>query len=216
MTDPDDPLLFTPVPLQRRARGWSAEAQVAFIAALARTGVVAQAARSVACSPRSAYQLRAKPGAESFAAAWDWALEMGLDAARDRAFGIIHESPQRPLLRRGRVIGFRQASEARLMLIALRALGADLNGARDALPHRQRMAARELDERLADDGPPNPVDWGAVDLPWFDRSSIERGPAAVDAACRAARATQARMEEEADAPAPSAPADRIGPGARLL
>ena len=55
MTDPDDVLAFIPVPLARvRARGWSADRQHAFIAMLARCGVVAHAARSVGMSARSA------------------------------------------------------------------------------------------------------------------------------------------------------------------
>ena len=54
-------LRFTPVPLARtRASGWTAERQVAFIAALARTGVVRAAAASVGMSARSAYGLRAR------------------------------------------------------------------------------------------------------------------------------------------------------------
>ena len=36
-------------------------------------------------SARSAHRLRCCPGAEAFAAAWDDALEIGLDRARDTA-----------------------------------------------------------------------------------------------------------------------------------
>ncbi len=48
--DDDDPLPeFTPVPLSRSRRdGWTAERQRAFVAALARTGVVAAATRAAA------------------------------------------------------------------------------------------------------------------------------------------------------------------------
>ncbi len=191
MTDLPDPLHFTPVPLHRRARGWTADAQHAFIAALARCGVVAQAARSVGCTPRSAYHLRARSGAESFAAAWDWALEMGLDESRDRAMAMIHGSWQRPLVRHGQVVGHVEQPDLRVMLAALRALGAERNGPRAAMPHRQRIAARAQVERTRDPALARTVDWGAVDLPWFDRSSIDQGPAAVDAACRAARAIEA-------------------------
>src|SRR6185312_8061719 len=59
--DPELLLRFTPVPLARsRASGWTAQRQVAFIAALARTAVVKAAADSVGMSTRSAYQLRAR------------------------------------------------------------------------------------------------------------------------------------------------------------
>lgn len=54
--EPDNLLLFTPVATTYRgANGWTAEVQRAFIAALARTGVVAAAARSIGRSSRSAY-----------------------------------------------------------------------------------------------------------------------------------------------------------------
>ncbi|WP_157073601.1 hypothetical protein [Sphingomonas soli] len=49
-------LRFTPhIPRRKYATGWTADRQVAFIAALARTGVVSHAARSVGMSPRSAH-----------------------------------------------------------------------------------------------------------------------------------------------------------------
>ncbi len=48
--------------------------QAAFLAALAVTGSVRTAARRVGMSRETAYRLRGKPGAESFAAAWNAAL----------------------------------------------------------------------------------------------------------------------------------------------
>jgi hypothetical protein len=70
---------FTPVPVRARRDGWTAERQHAFIAALARTGCVGRAALEVGMSRESAYRLRRRRGAESFAAAWDSIL-----AARPR------------------------------------------------------------------------------------------------------------------------------------
>lgn len=50
-----DPLHFTPVTLQRRrANGWTSDVQHAFIANLARCGIVSAAAKSVGKSARSA------------------------------------------------------------------------------------------------------------------------------------------------------------------
>jgi len=161
MTQPDL-LHFTPVPHARRARGWTPDAQLAFIAALSRCGVVAQAARSVGCTPRSAYYLRARVGAESFAAAWDWALEMGLDESRARAVALAKETQERPIVRRGRIVGTRTHTNHRLLFAALRALGADGGGARAAMPHRQRIAARDMLGRLADLGPFSPAEWDAL------------------------------------------------------
>ena len=63
--------VFTPVPLRYRADGWTPLKQADFLGALAETGSVAAAARRVGMTRESAYRLRDKPGAESFAAAWD-------------------------------------------------------------------------------------------------------------------------------------------------
>ena len=62
---------FTPVPLRYRADGWTPLKQADFLGGLAETGSVAGAARRVGMTRESAYRLRDKPGAESFAAAWD-------------------------------------------------------------------------------------------------------------------------------------------------
>jgi hypothetical protein len=69
---------FTPVPLERaRANGWSALAQQRFIHALSVMGSVGAAARAVGMGRVSAYRLRERTGAESFAAAWDMAIDLG-------------------------------------------------------------------------------------------------------------------------------------------
>jgi hypothetical protein len=65
---------FLPVPLRARSDGWTPLRQAAFLVALARTRSVAGAAREVGLSRVSAYALRARPGAESFAAVWDAVL----------------------------------------------------------------------------------------------------------------------------------------------
>ena len=68
------PPFFRPVPLRARADGWSEERQCGFLAALYVTGSVAAAARSVGMSRESAFRLRARVRAESFARAWDRVL----------------------------------------------------------------------------------------------------------------------------------------------
>jgi hypothetical protein len=79
---------FEPVPLQRRRHdGWTAEKQRMFLAALAATGAVGTAARLVGMTRKAAYDLRRKPGAESFAEAW----EMATETARHRAFDVLME-----------------------------------------------------------------------------------------------------------------------------
>ncbi|MFC3443304.1 hypothetical protein ACFOKF_19300 [Sphingobium rhizovicinum] len=78
-------IAFTPVPLARsRCNGWTPQAQRRFIDALAALGSVGQAVRAVDMTRNSAYRLRARPDAESFAAAWDRALDIG----RARIFDI--------------------------------------------------------------------------------------------------------------------------------
>ncbi|MCB2066468.1 MAG: hypothetical protein KDE15_07490 [Erythrobacter sp.] len=68
------PPFFQPVPLRARADGWSVARQGHFLAHLYLTGSVAAAARMVGMSRESAYRLRARAGAESFAQAWDHVL----------------------------------------------------------------------------------------------------------------------------------------------
>jgi hypothetical protein len=113
---------FTPVPLSRsRHDGWSAERQRAFIAALARTGVVATAARTVGMGVTSAYNLRRRVGAESFARTWT----LVETEARDRAFALVADQAisgvTQPRFYRGRFVGTAHRYETRLALAALRA-----------------------------------------------------------------------------------------------
>ncbi len=68
------PPFFRPVPLRARADGWSELRQCGFLAQLYVTGSVAAAARAVGMTRASAYRLRAREGAESFARAWDHVL----------------------------------------------------------------------------------------------------------------------------------------------
>jgi hypothetical protein len=62
---------FTPAPTRKQHAGWTAERQRRFIDTLSLTGSVGQAAASAGVSSRSAYRLRNRAGAESFAKAWD-------------------------------------------------------------------------------------------------------------------------------------------------
>ncbi len=65
---------FLPVPLRDRHDGWTFTRQGDFIGFLAETGSVSAAASQVGMSRQSAYELRRRPEAEGFAAAWDVAL----------------------------------------------------------------------------------------------------------------------------------------------
>lgn len=80
--DPRDPdftdsiFEFTPVPMERQ-RGWSPLMQRRLIAALVTMGSVRAACQAVGMGRVSAYRLRERAGAESFAAAWDKAIDAG-------------------------------------------------------------------------------------------------------------------------------------------
>lgn len=68
------PPFFTPVKLRVRKDGWSAKRQCVFLAHLYITGSVSAAAEAVGKSRESAYRLKSRAGAESFASAWDRVL----------------------------------------------------------------------------------------------------------------------------------------------
>ena len=81
-----DFLDFTPVPRQgMRVDGWSAERQVAFIAALATTGSTRRAAKALDMSPHGIVKLRQAKGADSFNIAFDRAMAI---AARNGSLKV--------------------------------------------------------------------------------------------------------------------------------
>jgi hypothetical protein len=77
-----DPFAFTAVPIRARRDGWTAERQRRFVDLLVAGCGPSEAAAAVKMSKQSAFVLRDRPGAESFAAAWDAAV----DFARGRRF----------------------------------------------------------------------------------------------------------------------------------
>ena len=68
------PHFFRPVPVRVRKGGWTVARQCAFLAELYFSGSVATAAESVGLTRASAYKLRARADAASFARAWDSVL----------------------------------------------------------------------------------------------------------------------------------------------
>jgi hypothetical protein len=108
---PAGALDFEPVPVKSRYDGWTAHAQKMFVLALAAGLGISGAVRSVGKSRQTAYRLRERPGAASFAAAWDRALHYsrlrplppGTSAWERAVEGVLV-----PILYRGRVVGFRR------------------------------------------------------------------------------------------------------------
>jgi hypothetical protein len=85
---------FTPVPTARnRHDGWTPERQRQFLIMLAAVGTVDTAAKAVGMSRMSAYNLRNRKDAESFAQEWDHAIGLGrsmmLDYAMERAINGV-------------------------------------------------------------------------------------------------------------------------------
>ncbi|HEX8389239.1 MAG TPA: hypothetical protein VF636_09490 [Sphingomonas sp.] len=173
--EPDDLLLFTPVETAYRgANGWSSEVQRAFVAALARCGTVAAAARSVGRNPRSAYRLRVRAGEDSpFARAWDEALDRaGEDALHGSMAGGM-AARRTEVFHRGRHVGWRTQYDNRLAYAALRALdkrdahwaahGVDatsLLAHATELPNGRDMCVTSTDPTTPGRGRPGPADDG--------------------------------------------------------
>lgn len=109
-------LAFEPVPVKPRHDGWTVECQRGFILRLAICGCVSKSAAGVGKSPRSAYRLRDRDGAESFAAAWDRALGWGRDRAADLAIERALLGETRPVFYRGRKIGENVRHDNRLLI----------------------------------------------------------------------------------------------------
>ena len=116
-----DPLDFTPVPrgLERHG-GWTAEAQRAFIDALADCASVNGAAQRVGKTASTAYRLRAAAGAASFAAAWDAARQMGISQLEDVAMDRAIKGVEVPVFHKGERVGERRWFDNRLLMSMLR------------------------------------------------------------------------------------------------
>lgn len=108
---PSGALDFTPVPVKSRRDGWTPRAQEMFVLLLAAGLGIASATRAVGKSRQTAYRLRDRPDAASFAAAWDRALHFARlrplapgTTARERAIeGVLV-----PVMYRGRVVHWRR------------------------------------------------------------------------------------------------------------
>lgn len=109
---------FTPVPMTRR-RGWCPLTQRRFIMALSVMGSVRAACDAVGMGRVSAYRLRERDGAESFADAWDRAVYEGrtmqFSMAMDRAMNGVTTVR----VHRGGSVSLEHGPELRLVRAAL-------------------------------------------------------------------------------------------------
>lgn len=150
----DDPLLaFTPVPHSRpRRNSITADRQRAFIAHLAATGIVIQAAKHIGASMEALYKLRKRPGAEEFDAAWDQAVDRGVARLEDCALARAIEGEERLVVSAGKLLGTERRHNESLVMFLLRHRRADRYSAniRAGHPLYERIRAEVLAEVLAD------------------------------------------------------------------
>jgi hypothetical protein len=115
-----DPFAFIPAPCAtNRHDGWTPDRQRQFIAALAVMGSVSRATKAVGISGAAAYKLRKRKGAESFADAWDAALQAGRDRAFDIAMDRAINGITTPRYYRGKIVGTRHHFDHRTIMSAL-------------------------------------------------------------------------------------------------
>lgn len=111
------------------------ERQAEFLGHLYLTGSVGAAARAVGMSRMSAYRLRRRVNADSFAHAWDMVLTppgagriaLAVDWRKvtiDELFRRVETGLVAPLIYRGRVTGIRQKADNSALLRLLRRLDA--------------------------------------------------------------------------------------------
>ena len=114
-------LKFAPVPRKcKRHDGWTADRQRRFIEALADLGSVRAAAHAINMAPEGAYQLRRLPEAESFRAAWEDALALGVQRLEDVAMERALNGVEVPVYHFGEVVGARRVYNDRLLMFMLR------------------------------------------------------------------------------------------------
>ncbi|QZH74983.1 MAG: hypothetical protein JY451_15285 [Erythrobacter sp.] len=112
---------FAPVPrLKQRHDGWTPRRQQQFIEALADTGSVKSAARTVGLTPEGAYLLRRHPQAVEFRAAWEAALDLGVQRIEDVAMDRALNGVEQPVFAYGQVIGTRREYNDQLLMFMLR------------------------------------------------------------------------------------------------
>jgi len=114
--DLPEELDFTPV--ERHGKPWTginAAKQRLFIARLAATGAVSMAAKAIGHSSSALYQLRKRAGAESFAAAWDRAVDAGARRVADLLMEYAIYGVPETLSKEGRVILERRRPNIRAM-----------------------------------------------------------------------------------------------------
>ena len=118
----DDPLLdFAPVVHKApRRNSITPDLQREFIAALAATGIVSEAARRIGKSMEAIYKLRARPDAGGFRRAWDAAIDRGVSRLESGALARAIEGEERMVVSSGKVLGSEVRHNEALVMFFLR------------------------------------------------------------------------------------------------
>jgi hypothetical protein len=120
--EPEPAPVFTPVAVAPRSNGWTAERQRTFLVVLAETGSIREACIHAGVSSRSAYRLRARPDAGSFAAAWDQALKLATARLTALAFERATTGTVRETWRDGELVSQMRAPSDKLLMFLLQHL----------------------------------------------------------------------------------------------
>ena len=149
------------MPVRRRHDGWTAERQHAFIKAIAETGCVLIAARSVGMTARSAYRLAARPDAIAFARAWQAALFVATPRLSSVAFDFVINGMRETVWKDGVCVYERRRPSEKLLMFLLSRLAPEVYGrpvrSEDGSDMREtcaRLLPRYLDD--LQDLPPEP------------------------------------------------------------
>ncbi len=118
----EDPLLgFAPYEHRAPRRNLiTPDRQRAFIAALAASGIVTQAARRIGASLEALYKLRNRAGAEGFAQAWDAAVDRGMARLEDCALERAIAGEERLVMHEGAVVATWRRYDTQLLVFLLR------------------------------------------------------------------------------------------------
>lgn len=150
----DDPLLqFAPVPHARpRRNSITPNRQREFIAHLAATGIVSEAARHIGASMEALYKLRQKAGAEEFSAAWDAAVDRGVERLEAGALARAIRGEERMIVSAGKHMGSEVRHNEALVMFFLKHRRADRYGAevKPGHPLYERIRAEVIAQYEAD------------------------------------------------------------------
>jgi hypothetical protein len=158
---------FTPVPVRPRRDGWTVEKQIAFIEALAETGIVEQACRRVGMSRTSADELRRRPAGGAFRRAWQIAVDYAGYRLEEDAHHRSRHGVVRPIFYKGEQVGEYRHYDERLTMFLLRSYRPERYGkALDLIIARRDEMGEEApeDPAITLDGGLDVIEWSAKDV----------------------------------------------------